>query len=623
MAWPNGGWLPLHPDGVPWLSSAVHVSADGTISTGEQAWQAAAITPDGFEPCPLRLVGQEHALLAGRQVPVVDLVAATLARMAGEAARIAGVAVQQSRLAVPASWGPVRCTWLRRAARRAGLGEVSLVAAPVAVAEHLLASGHSFPVGSYLAVCDIGGGAEVTVLRRGSAGFEVLSTLTDQDAGGLQIDELLAASLDGRPGGTDAGVAAGVRWQLLAAARAAKATVSTQAAVTVQRPAPYPPMVVTAGQVETLAGPVLQRAGRLVLDAVAAAELAVDQVSVVLAGGGAAMPAAARAVGEVVGREPLVTGEPGVAAVRGAAAAVGPAAVGPDQAMPDIGPPVPPFRRFVALAVPAAASLALFVDFAAIKARAGGRDNEVYRYRDYSPGVGGFGPGDFHYKINWGELAIAGSLAVVACLCAAALLASVLPVNAGMRTPSGSDGVQMGGGLLASLVIGLAGAGLYAVGAAGYIAAPAAPFLKWAIVPLLPLAVVVAVAAIAVARWGRRPAVGWHVWLRFPISSVIAATAGMLLVHYTFWHWTDTPLIETAARFGGLLIGVGAALALAQPLPYRVVVAAPLGAATALLTSPDSTGVLGVIYVLAVTVWWAQRLWQLAYRPPAAWQPPR
>ncbi|MFC0529013.1 hypothetical protein [Phytohabitans kaempferiae] len=101
-------------------------------------------------------------------------------------------------------------------------------------------------------------------------------------------------------------------------------------------------------------------------------------------------------------------------------------------------------------------------------------------------------------------------MALVACLCAAALLASVLPANVGMRTGGGSEGVEIGGGLLAALVMGLAVAGLYAVGAAEYIVAPPAPFLKWTLVPLLPLALVVVVAAVAVARWGRRPTAGWR-----------------------------------------------------------------------------------------------------------------
>ena len=50
----------------------------------------------------------------------------------------------------------------------------------MAVAEHLLATGVQWPVGSFVVVCDVDAGAEVTGLRRGPAGFEVLATLADR-----------------------------------------------------------------------------------------------------------------------------------------------------------------------------------------------------------------------------------------------------------------------------------------------------------------------------------------------------------------------------------------------------------------------------------------------------------
>jgi hypothetical protein len=72
-------------------------------------------------------------------------------------------------------------------------------------------------------------------------------------------------------------------------------------------------------------------------------------------------------------------------------------------------------------------------------------------------------------------------------------------------------------------------------------------------------------------------------------------------------------------RVGGLLLGVGAALAVVRPLLYRLVVAAPLAVFTAAITDVGSTGVLAVIYTTAVAVWWLQRLWLLVRRPKSAW----
>jgi len=232
-------------------------------------------------------------------------------------------------------------------------------------------------VGSYLAVADLGGGVEVTVLRRGAAGFEILSTLEDREAGGSQVDDLLAAQLNGhRP---DAAATDGGWWQRVAAARAAKEAASINPTVTVGSP----PVVWTAGQVQAVARPVLERSAQLVVEAVAVADLVPDRLAgVFLAGGGANIPLAAQVVAEAVGQEPVVVADPGVAAVKGAAQAIGPVSGGVDAA-PQVGPPLPPLRRAGALAVPGLASLVLLAAFLAVKERAEGPYDwyELYRGR--------------------------------------------------------------------------------------------------------------------------------------------------------------------------------------------------------------------------------------------------
>jgi hypothetical protein len=224
LAWPDGSWLPLLFDGQPWLPSAVYVTADRAIVTGEAAWQAATVDAQGFESSPLRHRPGARLVLSGVDVPVMDLVAATLRRVAEEAASVAGGPVGDVRLVVPAEWGPRRTTGLRRAAHRAGLGEATVVLAPVAVARQVAATGLELPVGAYVAVCDVGDGAEATVLRRGPTGFELLSTL-HEDTGGTRLDALLAyhwtaTNVDGQP------------WpapRVIVAARAAKEVLSQRA----------------------------------------------------------------------------------------------------------------------------------------------------------------------------------------------------------------------------------------------------------------------------------------------------------------------------------------------------------------------------------------------------------
>ena len=582
---------------------------------GDPAWQAAATDPDGFEQNPLRFKPGERVVLSGAEVPAVDLVAATLRRVAEEATTVAGEPAEDIWLVVPAWWGPRRTTWLRQAAHRAGLGEVILVRAPIAVAQHVAATGNTLPVGVYLAVCDVGGGAEASVLRRAPTGFEVLSTVHDDDAGGSRVDILLAQHWTGAVPGDKGEPAPGV----LAAVRAAKELLSSHPTVSMTLPAPDPPRVVTADDLHTLARPVLARAAGLVPDAVTAAELTLpDLTAVVVTGGTAGLPLTAYAVAAAVGGPPVETDDPGLAAVRGAAGAHGRRV---DTAPPGtgLGPALPLLRRTFAVAVPGFASAGLYFEFLATKWRAGGQTDAVYRYLHYGPGVRGFGPGDFVLKVNWGELAMAAVLALVTCLSAAIWFSSILPVFAGLSRPRGADGVRMGAGLLAATVSGVVIAALAGAFAAEVFVAPTTAFIKWTVPHLLPTAAVVAFAAAAIAGWKRRPAVGWHAWLRFPVPSTITAALGMIAVNSTFWHvWGNTVTTDQIQRAGGFAVGVAAALALAQPLRYRLIIALPLGTIASLITSIDSTGALGGIYITAVTIWWLQRLWQITYQPPPA-----
>ncbi|MET7710303.1 Hsp70 family protein [Micromonospora sp. NPDC005413] len=170
------------------------LASDGTVLTGHAALRAAGADPGRFVPAPRRSP-EQSVTVAGVQVDPLDLVAAPLRRVGGEVQRVVGGPVEDVRLVVPAGWGPRRRTWMRHAAHRAGLPQPRLVEAPVAVAGFLLATGTQLPVGSLVAVCDVGGGAEVSVLRRGPAGFEVLATLSDPDAGGTAIDGAVSAAL--------------------------------------------------------------------------------------------------------------------------------------------------------------------------------------------------------------------------------------------------------------------------------------------------------------------------------------------------------------------------------------------------------------------------------------------
>src|SRR6266542_1391637 len=568
LSWPDGRWVPLLFDGVPQLPAAVYVDHGGGVVTGAAAWQRAAGCPERFVPAPLRQLGGGRIGVGDGEVDAVDLVAAILRRVAAEATRVAERPVAEVRLVVPAGWGPRRRTLVRQAAHRAGLGQPSLVEAPVAAAQRMVAGGTTVLVGAYVLVCDFGGGFEASVLRRAPTGFEVLSTIDAPDAGGAGIDEVLADEL----------------------------------------PAPRPAVVLHSARLEALGRPVLVRAAQATREAIDAAGIGAQDLAGVYCVGGAATPLAARVLGEEAGLSPVVVDEPQLAAVLGAAQATGHPGTAADVEPP--APPLPPLRRALGLLLPAVASLALVTHFVFSAER--------------SDRSRGFADPYAYVLANWGELAMAATFGLVAALVGATLIASTLPPPPrGSPAGSGQGSQQIGTGLLAAVAVGLAVAGLYAVGASVYFDLPTGAFLRWALLPVLPVAAAATVTAVLASRWGRAPREGWHAWLNFPLASVACAAVGMLLVQMSMTakaypsHALANGLV---ARFGGLLLGVGAAVALVRPLRYRIIVAAPLAVFTAAIVSWPATGLLGVSYVAAVAVWWLQQVWRLLRAPRR--QPP-
>lgn len=608
IVWPDGRWVPLRFDTSVMLPSAVVVGDGEGLVTGQQAWQRAVSEPDGFVVAPLTM-GTGTIAVGGVDVEVADLVAATLRRVAVEAARVAGAPVGEVRMVVPAGWGPRRRTWLRTAAYRAGLGQPRLVSAPVAAADLVLSLQVPIPVGALLLMVDLGSGCEVSVLRRDTDGFEVLSTLVDPQAGGLAIDEALAAEVtretavgDGvtSPGVTSyATTGAGqprARWALVNSLRRGKEAVSRQAAVTVALPSPAPARVLTTADVQAVAEPVLQRAADLAANAVTAAEITTGQLfGVYCIGAAAATPSVAPIFGARLGVLPAVLPDPGIVAVVGAAGTTR-LEQAPGPAPARTAGPAPGVRRAVALLVPGLASLVLVAQFLSTMA---------YESVDR---------GSVEGIVNWGELAVASVMAVLTCLAAGTMLGTLLSRLEQSRPgrvpqPVSVQG-QVGNGVVAAAAIGLAVAGLYAVVTALYTGREIGAVLPWALYPAGGVAVLAtAVTLLTLHRQHTRS--DWDGYLTFPPSAVVLVAVGMLLVQHTLttFRWSDLAVyLDVGTRVGGLLIGVGTAFVLVKVWMLRLVVAVPLGLFMASIVNARSTGVLAVMFTVAVLWWWAYRL---------------
>ncbi len=181
---------PLLFDASPMLPSGVFAGPDGDVLTGADAERAASGFPAGLEANPKRRIADGTVWLGEREMPVVDLVAAVLARVGAEAMRVAGQRPSAVVMTHPVAWSRTRLNVLAAAALAAGLGDVGFVAEPVAAAAYFASVlGHDVPVDHCLVVYDLGGGTfDVTVLRRQASGFAVIASGGLQDVGGLDLD---------------------------------------------------------------------------------------------------------------------------------------------------------------------------------------------------------------------------------------------------------------------------------------------------------------------------------------------------------------------------------------------------------------------------------------------------
>src|SRR5579859_105956 len=300
LRWPDGTWRELHVDGALVLPSAVF-AADGEVVAGTAALARAVAAPQSLVATPLRHLTEGSVSVAGESVDVVELVAATLRLVHAHAQRTVGE-VGQVRLVVPGWWGPRHRAVMRQAAHRAGWGEPVLVNRPLAVACGLVDDGLVIPVGSWVGVCDVGTRVEASVVRRSVDGLETVSVI-DRDAGGDRLDQTLVEYLTG-PDASLPSTAGGPReapipeqadrqadrqtdQQVVAAARQARAALGCAQALTVALPAPWHPIVLTAGQVQALLEPVLDEASKTMAEAIEAADVdAAACAGVYLTGGG-------------------------------------------------------------------------------------------------------------------------------------------------------------------------------------------------------------------------------------------------------------------------------------------------------------------------------------------------
>ncbi|MEO3931142.1 Hsp70 family protein [Micromonosporaceae bacterium B7E4] len=340
LAGPGAQTRPLLFDGSPLLPSAVFADSDGGLLTGQDALRSARIHPERFEPAPKRCIDHGTVLLGGRTVPVADLIATVLRRVAVEADMVAGQRVRRAVLTHPVSWGQLRRQTLLAAAT-AVFAEPALVTEPVAAASYFLTiAGRRLPTGAIAMVYDLGAGTfDATVVRRAADGFEVLASGGLDDVGGLDIDAALVTSLGETYRARDGAAwsrllqptkAADRRasWMFWDDVRGGKEMLSRTSSVTLHVPFLDKEALLGREQLDRLAEPILGRTVSMAARVLAAADVAPAELAgLFLVGGASRMPLVGTLLHRRLGLPPVLFEQPELVVAGGSVHAPLPARV--------------------------------------------------------------------------------------------------------------------------------------------------------------------------------------------------------------------------------------------------------------------------------------------------------
>ncbi|MFB9662427.1 Hsp70 family protein [Glycomyces mayteni] len=355
-------------DGSPQLPSAVFMNDEGGPVVGADAVHSGRRRPERFEPNPKRRIDDESILLGETEIPVTSVIAAVLSRVARECEQTLG-SLGPVTVTVPAAWGPTRRHVVADAAAAAGLGQVDLVAEPVAAASYFMETlSVDVRPGNGVVVYDLGGGTfDATVLRRGPSGFEVLAVDGAPDLGGLDFDQALAEHLAAtvqpederwaRLTGPSESADLRHRAAFMDEVRQAKERLSRSATTDLTIPLLDVDTHLTRGQLEEVCAPLVMRTIRVTQGVIRESGLAKDQITALfLVGAASRMPLVATKLHRELGIAPAAIEQPELAVSEGGLAAhqtvsspvsvpspaLPPQTAAPQSAVPQPTPVLPP-----------------------------------------------------------------------------------------------------------------------------------------------------------------------------------------------------------------------------------------------------------------------------------------
>jgi molecular chaperone DnaK len=328
-------------DGSPRLRSVVTVDSGGEIMVGEAAQRLAPLDPDGTFAFFKRRMGTPwEALAGGRTWTPSDLSAEILKALAEDAAIESGQRPRQAVVTIPAYFGDDARRATQRAAALADLEVLALLHEPTAAC---LAYRPDREHPKTILVYDLGGGTfDVSVVRYGRDGDEVMATAGDDRLGGKDWDDVLVDLIADRvfdASGCDVRDDLSLIAELQERAREAKHALSRvpRTAVTLHAGGRVHRVEVTREEFEGLAAPLFARTEELVEHVLGdvGARAILDEV--LLVGGSSRMPRCRDALERTTGLQPRTGVDPDAAVANGAAIAAREAGTSQRSSGPGLG----------------------------------------------------------------------------------------------------------------------------------------------------------------------------------------------------------------------------------------------------------------------------------------------